>query len=349
MVNENILKRACITAYEELTQEYITKLENMPDVLLTSEEEKKLLSFIKNLSPQKKTSVSKTGSAHKPYRNILAAVATILVFAGIVSFSIMLSKGKLFGRLTPIQPDFSSSGTQIPEGESITKENSVTEKNETSEETGIGGDFIWCCHSFFYHSINGDLYEFIEEKSPGAFDKFGEMFSPTEDFNVRFCFDYFGIPKEMWWEIFNKEYIMENYSDEDKLFYDADLWFSDTYYMEDAFLVEPGVCPEADSVYIRPEGDDIHTDRYFTIHPSLINYVGEDKFEEFKNKYAGTEDFNILNFIKYFNISKETFSELTETKAPGTGKIYYIYNTEYVYGTEEMQRQYFERQPLDLE
>lgn len=230
-----------------------------------------------------------------------------------------------------------------------TNQETLSDKLVTSDEnTGIGGDFIWCCHRFEYHNIEGNVRDFIESKSPGAFDKFGDMFSPTEDFNVRFCFDYFGIPKEMWWDIYDKDFISKHYKDYEMFKFDEDLWFSDTYYMEDIFLVEPGVCPEANSVYIRPEDDDIHTDRYFTIHPSLINYVGEDKFEEFKNKYAGTEDFNILNFIKYFNISKETFSKLTETKAPGTGKIYYIYNTEFVYGTEEMQKQYFEKQPLDL-
>lgn len=231
-----------------------------------------------------------------------------------------------------------------------TSQETLSDKLVTNEENiGIGGDGIsLCCHIPQYHAIEGFVFEFINKKSPGAFDKFEELFSYTEDFNTRFCFDYFGIPKEMWWEVNDKELVSKHREDYEMFFYDADLWFSDTYYKEDVILLEPGVATDADSVFIRPKGDNIHTDRYFTIHPSLINYVGKDKFEEFKNKYAGTEDFNILNFIKYFNISKETFSKLTETKEPRTEIIFYIYKTEYVYGTEEMQKQYFEKQPLDL-
>ena len=76
----------------------------------------------------------------------------------------------------------------------------------------------------------------------------------------------------------------------------------------------------------------------------MIQYVGEDSFNEFKKQYSGTEHFNILNFIKYFDISKEEFDSIYESE--DYHSICIPYKSEYLYGTSEMQAIYFEKHPI---
>lgn len=123
------------------------------------------------------------------------------------------------------------------------------------------------------------------------------------------------------------------------------MWYIDNYSTNSNFLVDDNPAPDSGSITIRPENDTIHTDRYFTIHKSLINLVGEERFDEFKQKYGGTEYFNVLNFINYFNISRESFEICMEEQRKTSS---YIYNMDYVYGTEEQQKMYFEKHIIEV-
>lgn len=87
--------------------------------------------------------------------------------------------------------------------------------------------------------------------------------------------------------------------------------------------------PETKSVTIRDPKNITHTNHYFTIDYKLIEYVGKDKFEEFKNKFAGTEDFNIVKFVKYFDISKEEFLEIYKEKWTNGYQIYLFRKFQY--------------------
>lgn len=255
---------------------------------------------------------------------------TILISISLLLVTFLLSCGK--------QSELVQTAKNITEyyseKESDKKDNAVSQ---------LGGDTPFCNHVFGYHSIDAWLFDYANKINPEAEQNFILLFGRTEDCNRRFFMDYYGIPKEDYWNIYDKEFIIDNPNSFDINFYNPDIWFSDDYFKNPLFVQEGKVASEEGSVIIRPEDDTIHTDRYFTICGSLIDFVGEEKFNEFKAKYGGTENFNILNFIKEFNISKEDFKNCTETQLLVT---YGVYNTDYIYGTEEMQKEYFEKHIL---
>lgn len=215
--------------------------------------------------------------------------------------------------------------------------------NTESYEENIGGDDYICNHEYYYHTIDGCFISYVDKHSPGWFDKFVDMFGRTEDCNIRFFADYFGIRKENFWSIVgsNASDFGIDYAD----FYNTDRWYADDYATNGFFITDDNPAPDSGSIMIRPENDTIHTDRYFTIHKSLIDFVGEERFNEFKEKYGGTEYFNVLNFIDYFNISRESFEICMEEQRKTS---FNIYNVDYVYGTEEQQKMYFEKHIIEV-
>lgn len=226
-----------------------------------------------------------------------------------------------------------------------TKVISENDKNTFVTDNIGGDDELPCNHIWEYHGIDSYYLNYVEERAPGWTDKFSDMFIKTEDFNLRVFADYFGIPKDVLSEIISQDIIDFKiaegvYSKAD----DIDLWYADNYSINRIFLVDDNPAPDSGSVTIRPDDDTIHTDRYFTIHKSLIDFVGEDRFNEFKEKYGGTADFNVLNFIDYFNISCESFANCMEEQRKTSS---YIYNVDYVYGTEEQQKMYFEKHIIE--
>ena len=241
--------------------------------------------------------------------------------------------------------------TRSPKNNSISLQNitnniSTSEKNMIETDNIGGNDVMPCNHIWEYHGIDSYYLNYVEKKAPGWTDKFSDMFIQTEDFNLRVFADYFGISKDALSKIISQEIIDFKiaegvYSKAD----DIDLWYIDNYSTNSNFLVDDNPAPDSGSVMIRPENDTIHTDRYFTIHKSLINLVGEEYFNEFKEKYGGTEYFNVLNFIDYFNISRESFEICMEEQRKNSS---YIYNVDYVYGTEEQQKMYFEKHIIEV-
>lgn len=235
---------------------------------------------------------------------------------------------------------------------SSTQQDAVHERVDSTAESGTvtelnagGNDVLPCNHIYSYHSIDTALSLYVDSIQPGSSEKYSQMFLKTEDFNQRAFFDYFGISSEKYWEIYDSGTI-ENYAgiygDEFSKVYNPEKWFAADYATNRYFLANDDPAPDTGNVFIRPEGDTVHTDRYFTIHPSLISLVGEDKFEEFKGKFGGTADFNVLKFVEYFNIDKASFTECMDK----CGSLY-IYNPDYVFGTAEMQKAYFEKQILN--
>ena len=222
--------------------------------------------------------------------------------------------------------------------------NELTEDLISTSKTveNVGGDDPECNHKYCYHTIDGCFSTYVEEHAPGWFDKFVDMFGRTEDCNIGFFTDYFGIPKEDFWTIVGSK--ASDFGIDYADFYNTDRWYADDYATNEYFLADDNPAPDSGSVMIRPEGDTIHTDRYFTIHKSLIDLVGEENFNEFREAYAGTADFNVLNFIDYFDISEESFTEcMEEVKKTSL----YIYNVNYVYGTEAEQKMYFEKHIIE--
>lgn len=60
------------------------------------------------------------------------------------------------------------------------------------------------------------------------------------------------------------------------------------------------------------DGCSIHTGYYHAIDSRLINYVGQDKMDAFVQKYGWGEENNIVNFVKFCGIDKETFQKLID-------------------------------------
>lgn len=245
---------------------------------------------------------------------------------------------------------YATSSSQTEESTS-----SVVETNIQDDEQ-IGGDAIDPKHVEEFHTITKELIDLVGTEKV---EVFSDLFISTEDFNPRFFCDYFGISKEKYIETIENsksEFLNKKIMDANEI---NDLfnvrqnyhaWFSEDYLSHSDFLRDNYVQQKTKSVTIRDPEDKIHTDRYFTISHQLIDYVGQDKFEEFKSKFAGTKDFNVINFVNYFDISKEKFIEIIDYKplTEGTIPLCKEYNPNYVYGTPEMIEAYFTYHPIDF-
>ena len=278
--------------------------------------------------------------------SVTAAVLAVCIFTGAaVTGNLRLGAAKSADNAVREEYDIEYGGgvdyeADATESVERTGEYSASDSKTNGKDAngaGIGNDTAFCSHEYNYHQIDGWLLDYVDESKE---QRFIELFGRTEDYNRRFFMDYYGIPKEDYWKIYDKESILADPDVYNIEYYNPDIWFSDDYYMNPLFVQEGKTAPEENSVIIKPEGDTIHTDRYFTICESLIDFVGEEEFNEFRDKYGGTADFNILKFIEEFGISKEDFKKCTETQLLAT---YGIYNTDYVYGTPEMQKEYFEK------
>lgn len=276
--------------------------------------------------------------------SVTAAALAVCIFAGVAATgNLRMGKAADSANKQDNHYEFSEETALYGEG-TISNEadsESAEGSTESSAESAIGGDFEPCNHVYNYHQIDGWLLDYVDTFEPGLHQRYMDLFLKTEDYNRRAFMDYFGIPKEDYWKIYDKDSILADPDVYNIEYYNPDIWFSDDYYKNPLFIQEGKAAPEEGSVMIRPEDDTIHTDRYFTICESLVDFVGEEEFNKFKAKYAGTEDFNILNFIKEFNISKEDFESLTQTRF--VDFTFSIYNSDYVYGTPEMQKEYFEK------
>lgn len=117
----------------------------------------------------------------------------------------------------------------------------------------------------------------------------------------------------------------------------------------DPRLILPGFeAPQTDTVTLRPEGDDVHTDRYFTIDGCLIEYVGADRFLEYKKTTGGSPDFNILTFISRFGLTRwdviAAFSQYRGFDGPP-----YPYCVDRLFGTDSQRDEYLLRLPVRVE
>ena len=159
--------------------------------------------------------------------------------------------------------------------------------------------------------------------------------------------DVYSIPKEVFAE--NVKKLKENFTgseDEFTMLYglceEVAAWYSPDPENAATFICEGYQPPEIDTTMIRCESDKVHRNLYYTIDRKLIEYVTPEKFIEFKDKYAGTEDFNVVNFVKYFNITRLQAMRLFYEN---TAFVYgpYPYDLNYLYGPEELCERYFSR------
>lgn len=251
----------------------------------------------------------------------------------------------------------SSTGTTTAatSAKTVAPSGSATESSQTPAMGGDGID-LPCGHVdgiFSIHNIDGSLMDLFTQEELNT--HYRELFQTTDDFSIPTLFEYYGIPKEMYVGIMEtyvrpahqKSVRPEEYEVALSNCYNYDALFGENPLTNPVFFRE-GETPPA-SVTIRPESDTIHTNRYFTIDATLIDHVGEEAFQAFRDQYGGTEDFNILKFVEQFNISKEQFIEITDYHgiAEGYRPLGKPYNPDYVYGTPEMVEDYFTIHAID--
>ena len=203
----------------------------------------------------------------------------------------------------------------------------------------MSGDQI---HVGYYFVVNGIFIDYISQEK---FDVALELFS-SSGINIGILCDYFDISKE--------DYIALCLSTLQKVpfgqipevvcanmeMYRYDAWFAEEYWNHPDFLYSNYEQPEVQSYYTSNPGDKEHIRVYYNIDHKLIEHVGVDAFENWLDR-KDKEERNILEFVKDFGITKDTF------KAIYTGDRVLPYNPDYLFGTPEMQDEYFKVHPLD--
>lgn len=229
----------------------------------------------------------------------------------------------------------------------------------------------------FGMGLNGtheaDLSRFIRLHCPGANDTYLDE-KDIRDYNTSYmtlyyALEYFSIPKEdyvKWIESVKGWYSKSDFwntyfsVEGDKnpppnADFEVAALYSEHPENSERFIYKDFKYDGIDTVVKRPdnETEKKYISLYYTIDYRLIAYVGEEKFNSFKDKYYGTEDFNILKFIEEFNIDKEKMIWINENYfypkyvyKDGVNKIY-SYNPDYLYGTDEMKEEYFSIHPLE--
>lgn len=272
--------------------------------------------------------------------------------------------GKIIGQ--EIIPDHIEPQMENEQGD----DNPVDTENEVAKGSPV--DTVCPEHPDWFHSLSAELADYAESlrpeedklQDPDAYlkinDQYFNIFVRTEDINpISFC-RYYGISKEEYVQLYERMNHLESFINDYRegryesfaIYYQIDALFSDgeefnEYFMKDSFKDRA-----IKSERIMPKEECNHTYTYHTIHYTLIEFVGEEKYNEFKEEFAGTEDFNIINFLNYFQIDKELYLKMME-EAGHTGvlrgkdsKYLHFYHPQYLFGSEEEQELYFVCHPL---
>ena len=208
-------------------------------------------------------------------------------------------------------------------------------------------------HGMNYHEIDSILYDYIGQDL--FMSKINEMFAGTEDVNIAAVCEYFDISKEEYMSLYEPTYdsrIVAKKGEKPAItlyFYcfEYDAWFDGDYWDNELFLIDRYKAPEYDTFHGEvPDGDN-HTRRYYTVDWRLIEYVGTEKFEAWLADNPEASDRNIIKFISDFGITREQYDKIYAVPLlNGTGRILLPYNPDYLFGTEEMIKEYFTVHPL---
>ena len=207
--------------------------------------------------------------------------------------------------------------------------------NEGQPSVAIDG-----IHHEMYYAIEMSFIEyFIGEDE--FYNNFIAKFGSTRDNNYRGICEYYGITKDEYiafWEDmrddFNASYLSETYDFEELFPLETkyDIWFSDDYETASEFIADDissdikiGIAKSAAKTYISDKRESRYTFRYYTIDSMLIDYVGEENF----NQYLSDEDVvNIVSFLSYFDIDMAAYLEIYKDCE------LYPYNPEYLFADD---------------
>ena len=207
-------------------------------------------------------------------------------------------------------------------------------------------------HTYEYFCLDGILSSYIGVE---RINKEATKFAGTEDYNVRAICEYFGIDKKTYTDLYDSYFdrlSAAKYGEMPDIFmfaygYQYDAWFDGDYWENELFVIDRYKAPEYDTFHGEvPDGDN-HTRRYYTVDWRLIEYVGTEKFEAWLADNPEASDRNIIKFISDFGITREQYDKIYAVPLlNGTGRILLPYNPYYLFGTEEMIKEYFTVHPL---
>ncbi len=86
-----------------------------------------------------------------------------------------------------------------------------------------------------------------------------------------------------------------------------------------------------------PTKNCVHTSAFHTISDALIDYVGEDAYNSFRDQYAGTEEYNVFNFLSYFYMNIEDIQNALQKEGAEPSP----YTADDLFGTVQMQKAIF--------
>jgi len=187
--------------------------------------------------------------------------------------------------------------------------------------------------------ICSDIYRYIE------------IYGMTDDCNYGAICEYYGVTKEEYIEfckrhlerhcavpygekpVYNYEPVMLNW----------DAWFTEEYWDHPDFVFSTYDSDVYDCYYTSVPDRGNYTRRYYRIDYDLIQYVTEEEFYKWIDAVEDKEQ-NIVAFIEYFDIDEEEYRAIYEYKGGKVGNPT-PYNPDYLFGTPEMQEEYFTVHP----
>ncbi len=121
-----------------------------------------------------------------------------------------------------------------------------------------------------------------------------------------------------------------------------EVWYDSEFWNDERFVPYEYTYAQLKDHYTHIEDRNGYTRYYYIIDRLLIQYVGEDEFNQWLDKTDDAQQ-NILKFIEDFEITREIYDEIFENEE------YKAHNPDYLFGTPEMQDEYFKVHPLNKE
>jgi len=218
-----------------------------------------------------------------------------------------------------------------------------------------------------YHSgRNVDSYYGFEEhfadallEPLGLYGKYDRMFRNTETAALGHLLEYYGISFEEYIGFYKgneyarimglgqyRKYLPENMPVYASVYpkFHREAWYREDFWNHEDFktYAELANPDEIQDYYTSLADRGGYTKYYYIIDRILIEHVGVDAFNAWLDS-VGDKDQNIVKFIEYFEITREVYNSLCANHNITP------YNPDYLFGTPEMQDEYFKVHPLDLD
>ena len=211
-------------------------------------------------------------------------------------------------------------------------------------------------HVDYYYSIDTRLMKYIMANAPdGAYSRYMSSAYDTKRINTASICEYFGITKDEYMALYTFERHKAPYGEIPLVLsanldrYRFDAIFSETPWDHPDFLALNYTPPAIDDHYTALEDRNGYMRDYYLIDRLLIEDVGPDAFEQWLENKENAEQ-NIAMFINDFRITREIYEDIyRETCYSEWYDKWSLlpYNTDYLFGTAEMQDEYFKVHPLN--